>query len=137
MSLFAGAERIASWSGAQGELEIYRLRAHVVCLRMIGNVEQPAAKVIESTLAAAFKGGKRLQTFWELGELVSYHSDVRIYSTNVLLANRSQLESLHTYSTSKVVAMGIAVANLALGGIITAHKTRDSFDQALRRAIEK
>jgi hypothetical protein len=65
----------------------------------------------------------------------NYHSDVRVYSTNVLLANRKVVQSVHTVSTSKIVAMGVSVTNLALGGLITNHKTAISFEAALREVL--
>jgi hypothetical protein len=126
---------VGSWRGPNGALEISQLAASVVYLQLSGVTEQPAAPVIERTLAKQFAGGERLATFWDLGELVNYHSDVRIFSTRVLLAHRKQISAIHTFTRSKLVAMGVSVANLALGGIITAHPQRESFEAALNQLL--
>jgi hypothetical protein len=126
---------VGSWRGPNGALEISSLSANVVCLQLTGVTDQPAAVVIERTLAKQFAVAGRLATFWDLSELVNYHSDVRIFSTRVLLAHRKQIITMHTFTRSKLVAMGVSVANLALGGIITAHARRASFDAALNELL--
>ena len=135
MSLLSSAESIGKWKGAQGEVEIYRFGSIAAYVRMAGIAEQAAAPVIERALDGLFRSAGALHTFWDLRELTNYHSDVRVYSTNVLLAHRSRLTSVHTLSTSKIVAMGVSVANLALGGIITNHKTAASFESAVRGVL--
>jgi hypothetical protein len=135
MSLLARAEPVAKWKGAQGEVEVLRLSPTVVYLRMEGIAEQPSGPTVERALLSLFRGSHGLHTFWDLRDLINYHSDLRVCSTNALLANRTDLLSLHTLSTSKIVAMGVAVANLALGGIITSHKSAMSFESAVREAL--
>ena len=131
----AGGEVTGRWNGSQGEVEVVGVRARIAYVRMAGVAEQAAGRVIERALTQVFMGAESLDTFWDLRDLVNYHSDVRVLSTNVLLANRRKLQSVHTLSTSKIVAMGIAVANLALGGIITNHKTPQSFEFAIRAVL--
>ena len=123
----------ACWRSEQGEVTISRRGLRVAVLRLTGITDQPAAPIIERTLTQLFAETTQLHTFWDLEQLVNYHSDVRVFSTRVLLAHRAKLASVHTLSTSRIVGMGVSVANLALGGIIQMHKTRDSFDQALSR----
>lgn len=135
MSLLASAESVAIWKGANGEVEILRFRHEAAYLRMVGVAEQPAGRVIERALESVFASAQMLHTFWDLRDLVNYHSDVRVLSTNVLLANRKKLASVHTLSTSKIVSMGVSVANLALGGIIKNHKTAVSFELAVREVL--
>jgi hypothetical protein len=55
----------------------------------------------------------------------------------VLLSNRAKLDSVHAFSTSKLVTMGVTVASLALGGLIQMHKARPQFEAALRSATER
>jgi hypothetical protein len=136
MALLSGAESVAKWTGAQGEVEILRLRDVVAYLRMSGIAEQPAGKVIERALEQIFARSKQLHTFWDLRDLVNYHTDVRVCSTNALLAQRKKkLAAVHTLSTSKIVAMGVSVANLALGGMVQNHKTAVSFELAVRAVL--
>ncbi len=135
MSALPAAERVAIWKGSHGEVEISRMGPAVAHVRMAGVAEQAAAPVIEVALSSVFAGTHSLHTFWDLRELVQYHSAVRVVSTNVLLNHRAHLLSVHTLSTKKIVAMGVAVANLALGGMIENHTTAASFDGALRHVL--
>jgi hypothetical protein len=125
---------LATWRGADGEADVQQWGPYVTCVRLVGTAEQSAAKVISRALEQAFATGKHLDVFWDLEKLVNYHSDVRTVSTRVLLTHRAQLASVHAYSTSKIVSMGVSVASLALGGLIQAHKTRSSFDRAIQKA---
>jgi len=122
---------LAEWTGGRGAVTISRLGSRVIYLRLVGVAEQPAAATIEQALDQVFAQTTSVATFWDLEKLVNYHSDVRVRSTQFLLAHRSRLHSVHAYSISKVVTMGVAVASLALGGLIQAHKTRAQFDAAL------
>ncbi|HKU37168.1 MAG TPA: hypothetical protein VJR89_03455 [Polyangiales bacterium] len=136
MSLLTGAETIGSWKGAQGSVEILRLRTTVAYIRMVGIADQPAGKIIERALEDIFTRTDKLHTFWDLRDLVNYHSDVRVCSTNALLAQKGKkLSAVHTLSTSKIVAMGVSVANLALGGIVQNHKSAVSFEAAVRAVL--
>lgn len=126
---------VVKWRDSKGTFRLTIYPPRVVVVELVGLAAQPSAAVIEKELDAAFSAGNALQVFWELGELVNYHSDVRVCSTRVLLCHRERFEALHAYCTSKIVAMGVSVANLALGGIAHVHKERASFDRALDAAI--
>ena len=55
--------------------------------------------------------------------------------THWLVTHRARLDDLHIVARSKLVTMGVAVANLALGGIIKLHAQREGeFSNALRAA---
>jgi hypothetical protein len=135
MSLLSSAESVALWKGANGEVEILRFHYEVAYVRMVGLAEHPAGPVIERALDSVFASAQMVHTFWDVRDLLSYHSEVRVLCTNVLLANRKKLAAVHTLSRSKIVAMGVSVANLALGGIIENHKTIASFELAVRQVL--
>jgi hypothetical protein len=130
----SSAVSLGSWRSESGEAKVAQLSKYVVLVRLVGQAEQPAAPMIFACLEQAFAAGRALDVFWDLEKLINYHSDVRTESTRVLLAHRPQLHSIQTYSTSKLVAMGVSVANLALGGIIRMHKGRTTFDAAIQQA---
>src|SRR5262249_20293673 len=113
-----------------------RLRNVVAYLRMTGIAEQAAGKVVERALEQIFARSEQLHTFWDLRELINYHTTVPVCSTNALLAHRNKkLKSLHTRPPSTIVTMGVSVANLALGGMVTNHKTSASFEMAVRQVL--
>ena len=135
ITLPSGAEPVASWQNAAGAVEIVRFRHSVAYLRMVGHADQPAGKVIERALAQIFAASAALHTFWDLHELAHAHADVRKCSLNALVADRRKLASVHTFSASRLWAVGMSVANLALGALLHNHRTAAGFELALHAAL--
>jgi hypothetical protein len=69
--------------------------------------------------------------------MTSYDTDLRTELTAALARERKCIGCLHVLVRSKIVAMGVSVANLALGGIITIHGSAPSFHAALQAALTK
>lgn len=72
-----------------------------------------------------------IRLFFEFWDMPTYDSQMRTEWTGWLLRHRSRLESLHVLARSKLVLMGVSVANLALGGIVKTHETTATFERAL------
>jgi hypothetical protein len=115
-------------------MQVVCAREQVVSIRMTGVVEAPAGRVLEHALEQLIVSGA-VHVFWDMSEVANYHSEVRTRATSVLAAHRDQLVSVQVFSLSKVVEMGVAIANLSVGGLIEHHSSRDQFDAALRRAL--
>jgi hypothetical protein len=126
---------LAQWQGAQGAFSLVMPAPRVLVVKLIGITDQSAAPVIEKALDAAFGSDEGLHVFWDLAELVNYHSDVRVYCTRVLVQHRSHFATVHAYSRSKMVSMGVAVANLAIGGIAHVYGSQERFDEALSAVV--
>lgn len=133
----AAVQMLGTWSGDNGSVEIRRLSERVVYLRCVGANDQPAGPLIEHALERHFEQFSSLAMFWDLAELTSYHSDLRVCTTRVLISHRKQLQEIHAYAQSKLVWMGISVASLALGGLVTNHRSRTSFEAALEALLDK
>jgi len=78
--------------------------------------------------------GGNLVIFFDGWLLVDYDSDLRIELTNWLIKNRDRLAELHAVYQSRLVAVAIEVANVALGGLIKIHPSRSTFDQEVAAA---
>jgi hypothetical protein len=103
--------------------------AGVVLLVMKGHARAEALPEALAELARFVKSEPGFDYFYDLWNLRVYDSPVRVELTD--FHRRVGLRSLHTLTRSRVVAMGVAVANLALGNRITVHSSRESFDQRL------
>lgn len=62
--------------------------------------------------------------------LENYHSNARLALPHWLLRNRGEFTDVHLASTSKMVSMGVAVANIAVGGIIEHHTALPSLQRS-------
>jgi hypothetical protein len=90
----------------------------------------PAVRRKDAVLAKA----RRVRVFYDFWEMPTYDSEMRTEWTRWLATHRASLDSLHVLARSKLVLMGVSVANLALGGIVRTHSTREPFDAQLRAA---
>lgn len=76
-----------------------------------------------------------LTAFHDWSAVTSYDTSARIHLTTWLLANRKHFTAVHVLSDDRMVAMGVTVANGLLGGFITAHASRASYEEARAAAI--
>ncbi len=74
-------------------------------------------------------------TFHDLAEMTNYDADARVALTRWTLARRSRPAALHFLVRSKIVSLGLEIANAALGGWLTSHRDRPSFDRAYDAAL--
>jgi hypothetical protein len=107
----------------------------VILLVMHGTLDGLVGKRIAAALNTLLvKADEPVRSFWDLGELVSYHSDVRVLCTQSLVRNWPKVANLQTLATNRVVKMGVAVANVALRGRLRNTESRAEFERLLREA---
>jgi hypothetical protein len=119
----------------KGTVEIYFLSPEVVLQRATGHAELPIAQTIATTLQAAIDGGARIAIFDDFSGLDGYTSDARIALTTWTRAALPHISSIHILVRSKIVSMGVAVANIALRNVNT-YTDRVAFDAAIVRALD-
>lgn len=109
-------------------------RAGLVVLHFVGWARVSCLPVLIDTIkrASLADGGARL--FFDARKLWNYDSRIRIELSDVVLERKDRIAELHVITRSKLVAMGVAVANLKLSGMIQAHQSMRTFDEALRTA---
>jgi len=77
--------------------------------------------------------GGLVDTFHDWADVESYDAEVRVPYTDWAWAHRQQVASLHILVRSRLLAMGISVANMGLGGMITSYTDRAPFETVRRR----
>jgi hypothetical protein len=105
----------------------------VILIVARGRVGAVAGRRIAEEIAQALRGGAKA-VFFDLEAMTDYHTDMRTHCTQVILSNRTNVTRLTVIAKSKLTKMGVAVANVALGGIIEMIDGRSAFDLALRLA---
>lgn len=101
-----------------------------------GYMEEAHADLLESYgLERIRKAPGKLTVFHDWFDMTGYESRCRQRLTSWSLARRQHFEEVHLGVRSKLVAMGVQVANLALGGLITAHTDRTKLEHELRRVL--
>jgi len=85
--------------------------------------------------ADAIIARSKITLFFDFWTMPTYDSEMRTEWTSWLVSHRARLEGLHVVARSKLVAMGVSVANLALGGIIKSYPAETGpFEKVLKAA---
>lgn len=135
MTVTASAPGLLTASG--GSVDCTEPAAGVLVVVARGHL---SASLIPRVLAwrdqAVSRVGK-VDIFDDAAELESYDSEARVLLTGWGKKNRDRVREHHILLRSKIVAMGVSVANLALGGHIHAHTSRPAYDAALAAAVRR
>ncbi len=79
-------------------------------------------------------GATGLCAFHNWRAMTNYDQSSRVRLTAWTLERRKTFGAIHFILGSTLVEFGVRAANLALGGLLTVHKSLEAFDVALERA---
>lgn len=119
--------------GSAGKVSVTSVSPGIVVLRMSGNVTKELVPPMVALVGKTFAAHPHPTTyFYDLWGMTAYASEVRVELTRWHLARRDKLKTLHAVAQSRLVRMGVSVANVALGNIVQ-HDDPATFEAALRR----
>lgn len=118
----------------RAKLSIWFPTDAVVLQRVEGYADLSVAEAIARHLGAHLERGFSLAIFDDFEQLTGYDSDARLSLTAWTKQNAARIRTIDILVRSKLVAMGVSVANLALGGNIRSHSVRARFEAALSAA---
>jgi hypothetical protein len=126
------------WKTESWELFMSSPATGVLWTRVSGQADMDCALHIMRAfdwLASMTKS--RLDVFHDWEAVTGYGTEVRQELTRWALENPGRTESVHVLVGSRIVAMGVTVANVALGGIVTAHHERAKFEKLRTETIAR
>jgi hypothetical protein len=123
------------WQTARGSLGLWLPGRDLLIAQLQGHGEDefswPVVEAFDSVLAA----NRSVRLYFDVAKLHNYDSPLRTRLTARFVRDRKAIATLDILVQSKIVAMGVSVANLALGGLIKSHTTRGTFNAALDEAV--
>jgi hypothetical protein len=119
----------------KGRLGIWTPAPDLLILRMTDQGDKAFAGPIIHAFDEISKRSRQHRLFFDLETMTTYDSELRTRLTARFYEDRLNIAAFHVLVGSKLTAMGVSVANLALGGIITSHSSRVPFVLALDAAI--
>jgi hypothetical protein len=125
----------AEWSTDRGTTTIIEYSTTVVLVSAQGHLDSESGKRI-AVVVLELLGVRPRHVFFDVGDLASYHPDVRRDVTELLLDQRESVLSLHVLARSKLVRMGVSVARLALPALV-AYSEASAFNRALDAALRE
>jgi hypothetical protein len=124
------------WRSEESTLRIWLPIRTVIVIEFSGHLTAPLAGHLmsETNRVLAHPQHTPLCIFNDWWEMKSYDSAARTELTHWAARIKPQLSTVHLLTQSKIVAMGISVANLALGGFLQGHTRRAEWNTALAKA---
>src|SRR5687768_3465346 len=113
--LGASHERV---SDERSVLELHSPAAHIVVVRGSGHASVAHAQRVIEWRQRALRQSRSIVLFDDLAQMTTYDGGVRIMLTQWVARHRARIAALHILAHGKLARMGVAVANLALGGFI-------------------
>jgi hypothetical protein len=126
----------AECSTQTGELRGWVLAPSVFVTQGKGHMTDEHCKFIETYGEERIRrhSGK-LYVFHDWRELTGYDSMTRVRLTAWSVKHRHSYQEVHLAVRSRIIAMGVQVANVALGGIMRAHSGIATLEVELARVL--
>jgi hypothetical protein len=126
-----------NWSADRVKVRVWYPARAIVVHQVTGHFSLPAARAVMTGIDRAIALYAPVDAFNDWYEMNGYDSDARLALTEFVLGSRTKYASIHILLKSKLVAMGVSVANLALGGMIVSYSDPRPWKEALHAAETK
>jgi hypothetical protein len=134
MAINLGPPR-GTWKTDRGEVSTWILAPGLYATRAAGHIEvELSSKIVAGGNEVIREHGKLL-AFHDWQGIQTYETDARKQLTDWAIGIRGKVERVHLLTGSKLVRMGVAVASIALGDMVTAYEDRTVFEKLLQDAI--
>ncbi len=124
------------WSTDRGALEIWRRSKSVVVQTLEGHGEACFLDPMIERLDAIVAEGVHPRVFDDWERATRYDPETRSRLTAWTKANRGAIEETVILVRSKLFAMGVNVANLAVGGRLKVLTSRSEFERILSERLD-
>jgi hypothetical protein len=118
-----------------GQLAVWTPGQGFLVARLAGYGEAEFAGPILDALEKILLTKRVVRLFFDAEQLHGYDSQLRTTLTEQFRNERSKIEVFRVLSRSRLVGLGISVANLALSGLVTVHSKRAEFFGELDAAL--
>lgn len=128
----------ATYESSRTRCAFYQLAPGVVLSQMAGHIDRGAAEALRSFGERQLSRGIPQRFFHDWEAVSGYESEARALLTTWSLERRTLIRGVVVLTQSKIVAMGVATANLAtsvVGVHMQSHMLRAPFERELLDAV--
>lgn len=118
----------------RGRITVWTLAPHVYATEAEGYMTREMAQRVIEHASPLYEAGGVVHGFHNWLAMAGYDSICRVELTAWVLQHRSQ-STLHIATASRLVAMGVSVAKLAVGDLLHVHRDLDALERALAGAL--
>lgn len=118
----------------KGVFYLYLPAKHVIVSQFHGRIDREAAEALRSFGDKQFEQGHQVHFFHDWEAVQGYDSEARTMLTHWATERRKHVREVVVLTQSKLVAMGVATANLAtsvMGVTMRSHLDRRAFENEL------
>lgn len=137
---FATMQPTATHRGPRGTFYFYQLGPDAIYTQALGHMDHGCAEAFMAFANRTFDRGRSTTLFHDWSEITGYDSDARATLTRWTIDRRSSIASVVILVKSKLLAMGIATANLAtapFGVTFHSHTSREVFAKEFLAAMRR
>ena len=120
----------------RGAIVYWVLAPRLYMTEVRGLMTQPMSQLLMKQAEPLYAIGGKVHGFHNWFAMDNYDSVCRVELTGWVLGHRAQT-GLHIGLRSRMVAMGVAVANLALGSLIQVHNEPRALEEALEALLRR
>lgn len=128
-----GAARV---SNERGTLTFWQIAPHIYVTEVRGFLTEEMSNLLIERAEPLYASVRKLHGFHNWLDMSNYDSACRVELTAWVLRHRAQ-SALHIGLRSRMVAMGVSVANLALGSLIQVYPNADALEAALQATMRQ
>jgi hypothetical protein len=126
----------AEYETLSGKLRAWALARNLFVTQGEGHMKDDHCEFLETYGAERIRrAGGKVYVFHDWMELTGYDSRTRVRLTAWSAAHRNDYQEVHLAVRSRIVAMGVQVANIALGGFMRAHSGTAALEVELARVM--
>ena len=119
----------------RGSLHLSRPTRGIVHTVVRGHANVEIAERIIAWVDAAIADGEHPDVFHDWDQATGYEPRVRPMLANWYMRIRRDVASVHVFTRSKVVSMGVTLVSIAMNNAIVAHGDRRTFETELTHAL--
>lgn len=137
---FAGYLPVEKYESPKARAFFYQPRRDLLVSQMVGHIDRGLAEAWKAFGERTLVQGIAIRVFHDWEAVTGYESEARTLLTSWSLDRRTLIKSVVVLTQSKMVAMGVATANLAtsvVGLQMHSHTQRATFEKELEEALAR
>jgi hypothetical protein len=124
-------DHVVEFSNERGCVMVMPFSRGVLLTAFCGHVDESLAHPVAQEVDLAIVRGRCTHLFFDSDGMTGYATELRTGLTDVV--KRRAPKSVNVLVRSRIVAMGVSIANLALGGLVKSFSDDERFDDALAK----
>lgn len=122
---------------ALNRVHVQHVAPGVLLTRVSGHLDRAAVQILMDAFDRVAEAHAPVESFHDWDDVTGYDDDARQVYVEWSRSHPESVLTVHILVRNPLVALAIAVANMALGGYLRGYGDREEFEMLLQRAIAR